>query len=314
MEKIRKLIIAFLLSTSLPLQAQDVDSLLTNTTDFFLEGDSLSIFALVDSLLALEDLEPVSQLAVRLSYNSNVIAAGRTLGIENFGLSPAISYYHTSGAYADLSGFWSKDFDPTYYLTIATIGYSHTFNKNLSVIASYDRYFYNVKEEDAYVPYKNSLSVTPTFYLKQVYLSAGYSYFFGDKKVHRLFPSLGITLQKKNFWRLDRIALLPSFSILLGNETFTEIVYVETIRELIKRLRMNQPIFDEKNTAVFGVLNYSFNLPISITHKKLNFIFSYSYSIPKSLPGETLTLSESSFLSASLIYSFDLKRNKKLWE
>ena len=57
-----------------------------------------------------------SQLAVRLSYNSNVLSAGRTLGIENFGLAPGLSYYHKSGLYADVSGYWSKDFDPSYYL------------------------------------------------------------------------------------------------------------------------------------------------------------------------------------------------------
>src|SRR5690349_679100 len=102
------------------LQAQDADSLLqTLPGDSVLTfSDSLNIFNLIDSLISLEGNIIHSQLAVRLAYNSNVLYTGRTLGIDQFGLSPGVSYYHKSGLYADVSCFWSKDFDPKYYLTI----------------------------------------------------------------------------------------------------------------------------------------------------------------------------------------------------
>src|SRR5688572_31714787 len=105
----RRLLFTFLASVSfVVLYAQDDTSLLSDVeTDLTFE-DSLSIFSLIDSLLQQGDLE-ASQLAVRLSYNSNVLSTGRTLGINNFGLAPGVSYYHKSGLYADLSGYWSKD-------------------------------------------------------------------------------------------------------------------------------------------------------------------------------------------------------------
>src|SRR5688572_14430118 len=129
-----------LVATSTLSMAQDADSVLLSQveTDLTFE-DSLSIFQLIDSLLMQGDLD-ASQLAVRLSYNSNVMSTGRTLGIENFGLSPGISYYHKSGLYADVSGFWSKDFEPSYYLTVASLGYMRDFTKHFSVIAGYDHY------------------------------------------------------------------------------------------------------------------------------------------------------------------------------
>src|SRR5688500_15690403 len=122
----RRLFFIIVLAASCTLSgAQDADSLVLSQVDTDLSlQDSLSIFHLIDSLLQQGDFE-ASQLAVRLSYNSNVMSTGRTLGIDNFGLSPGVSYYHKSGLYADLSGFWSKNFDPAYYLTVTSLGYMH---------------------------------------------------------------------------------------------------------------------------------------------------------------------------------------------
>ena len=145
----RRWLLAIIMAISAAtIHAQEADSLvLSQVEDVLSFEDSLSIFSLIDSLLQNAEIE-VSQFGVRLAYNSNVLSAGRTLGIENFGLSPGLSYYHKSGFYGDLSGFWSKDFDPKYYLTIASVGYIYSFPKVFSIMAGYDRYFYNMQSED----------------------------------------------------------------------------------------------------------------------------------------------------------------------
>src|SRR5689334_20811477 len=120
-----RLFLAFIF-LSFTLTAQDRDSLLLKPDSLYTADDSLSIFALIDSLLTLEK-DMGSQLALRMGYNSNVLSAGRTLGINNFGLAPGVSYYHKSGAYADVSTYWSKDFHPSWYLTIASVGYMRDF-------------------------------------------------------------------------------------------------------------------------------------------------------------------------------------------
>ncbi|MEQ8425859.1 MAG: hypothetical protein RIA63_14170, partial [Cyclobacteriaceae bacterium] len=111
---------------AIPSKSQS-DSLLTNIELSELDSilsleDSLSIFNLIDSLIQLETSSK-SQIAVRVGYNSNAASSGRTLGISQFGLSPGVSYYHKSGAYLDASGYWSTEYDPSYYLTILSAGY-----------------------------------------------------------------------------------------------------------------------------------------------------------------------------------------------
>lgn len=294
--------------------AQLADSSLLSDTDAELSfADSLSIFSLIDSLLQQGDLD-ASQLAARLSYNSNVLSTGRTLGIENFGLSSGVSYYHKSGLYADVSGFWSKDFSPSYYLTIASLGYMHDFSKHFSIMAGYDRYFYNVNE-DAYVPYKNTLSFTPVLEFKPVQLSATYSFYFGDAHVHRIMPSLGFLFEKRKFLGTDRISVTPTVYALYGNETLidVEFIFPKNRREFLEFLREYKmgglkPLETERK--VFGLMNIAVSLPLNITYKRWGFSFSYTYSLPKALDGEPLTISESGYLSGSLTYFIGLKRHK----
>lgn len=316
MRTLRLLFINLIVSASSALQAQDADSLLLgDDLDFLITSDSLSLFRLVDSLLNAESLSDASQLATRLGYNSNVLAAGRTLGIENFGLSLGLSYYHKSGVFADISGFGSKDFEPKYYLTIASLGYSHIFTKNFSFITSYDRYFYHTGGDDFYIPYKNSFTVSPLFDIKFVNLGLAYSYYFGDKNVHRITPSLGLSLHKRNVGPFTRVALLPSFLLLYGNETFTEseVLIPQTRRQALEYYRTYGKIFPviEKTRNEFGLMNYSFTVPLSLSMRNLNFGITYVFNIPKALPSERLTFSESSFLSANFTYYFTFGTHKK---
>lgn len=293
------------------LRAQNTDALWVKPDSLLTFTDSLNIFKLIDSLLSIDEFESRSQLALRLNYNSNVLWAGRTLGIDQFGLAPGISYYHKTGLFADVSSFWSKDFEPKYYLTILTGGYMHSLSKKFSFIVSYDRYFYNL--QDDYIPYNNAITVTPFFELKPVTFRMDYTYFFGDYAVHRVMPSLNITFQKEHLFKLDRVTFFPSFFVLLGDQTFTEIKFPTTRLEWIAatlRARQGLPWYTLETRRVFGLMNYAFTAPLTIRKNQWSFTASYTYNIPKALPGETLTLSNSSFISASFTWSFDLGSKK----
>lgn len=311
MQRVRVCLIVLLASVSSPaLWAQDTDSLLHDASTELTFEDSLSIFKLIDSLLMLESFN-TSQLAARLSYNSNVLWAGRTLGIENFGLAPGLSYYHKSGLYADLSAYWSNDFEPKYYLTITSAGYMRSLSSKFSFIASYDHYFYNLDEK--YIPFSNALIVSPFLDLKPFTIRLDYSFYFGDETAHRLMPSLGISLKKKKFLNIDKISFSPSAFMLLGSATITEITFPSTRQEWIAayiRMRQGLPWYIISSENVFGIMNYSFLLPLTVSHKNWNYSISYSYNIPKALRGETMLLSESGFLSVSVAYFIDLRSKK----
>lgn len=295
------------------LQAQDTDSLLLQlpADSIFSYSDSLSIFNLIDSLLTLEEAKPHSRMAVRLAYNSNVMYTGRTLGIDQFGLAPGVAYYHKTGLYADVSAFWSQDFDPKYYLTILSAGYLHTFSSKFSIIASYDRYFYNL--DDEFVPYTNGLNFSPILDFKYVAFQCDYTFYFGESYVNRVMPSFGIILEKKNIWGLDRVSFTPAVYLLFGDESFTDILIPSTAAEWIQaRMRLQQglPWYQTNTYREFGLMNYSFSIPLNIQFKNFNMFVSYVYSIPKALPSETLLLPESGFLAAGITYYINFGRTK----
>jgi len=294
------------------LHAQETDStLLKLPSDSVLTfSDSLDIFNLIDSLLTLEENAPRSQLAVRLAYNSNVFYAGRTLGIDQFGLSPGISYYHKTGFFADVSSFWSNDFEPKYYLTILSGGYMHAFSKKFSFAAYYDHYFYNL--DDDLLLYTNGLTVSPSLDLKPFTFQCDYTFFFGEIHANRVMPSITINIAKKKIWGIDRISFRPTFYMLFGDETFTNIIIPSTPEEwLAARLRLQQglPWYKTETYSEFGIMNYSFSLPLNIQHKSFSMSVSYVYSIPKALPSETLLPPESGFVTAGVTYFINFKKS-----
>jgi len=131
------------------------------------------------------------------------------------------------------------------------------------------------------------------------------------KKKRREFEACSY---KRKFLKLNRIAITPSFFVLMGNEHITELEYVapQTVAEAVQNFRKFGTRFSlvQHDKNVCGIMNYAITVPLSVTHKNWGFSFSYTYNIPKALPGEPLTISESSYLSGSLTYFLGLKRNK----
>lgn len=312
--KCRAWFIALLISASwLPSKAQDADSLLLNELDSLLNSsDSLSILNLIDSILNANEPEH-SQLSLRLAYNSNVLSTGRTLGIDQFGLSPGVTYFHKTGLYADVATYYSNDFNPNIYLTILSAGYMKSFGNHFSLIANYDRYIYNL-DEDGFIPYSNSINISPYLEFNPATIRCDYTYFFGDKNVHRISPAIGLSLEKRKFMGFDRIAFFPSFTTLFGNETFEEIQVIfpkqgiEGYLNLIRYGTWYKVVITEKD--VFGLMNYAFSMPLSFTKRNWSFSISYTYNIPKELEGETLSLSETGYVAASLSYYFTFRKQK----
>lgn len=105
--------------------------------------DSLSIFRLMDSLIqSIEEPEEVSnQLAIRTGYNSNFNGYSNTAGLNEYGLSSGISFYHKSGLFADISGYASNEFDPFYYQTMASVGYMSASLKKFSFQQNTESHF-----------------------------------------------------------------------------------------------------------------------------------------------------------------------------
>ncbi len=273
----------------------EVESLLTLQ-------DSLYIFNLLDSMLSTESVvSKTSQMAIRVAYNSNIASTGRTIGIDKFGLSSGVSYFHKTGLYADVSGYWSTEYDPDYYLTIASAGYMISPVKRWSLLTEYNRFIYTDTGPDIVIPYTNNIGVSNFFNFKPLVLRLDYYFYFGQKNAHRIMPGLGLSFEKRNWQGIDRILFYPYTNILFGTEVITEYFPYETTRlGALYRVRNGLPLYYTKDKTVFGDMNYSFSAPLSITLNNWNFLVSYTYNIPKALPGEELGLTNSGYLSATI--------------
>src|SRR5258708_6509568 len=147
--------------------------------------------------LPLEDLELGSTLVGRLGYNSNIVGASPTLGFNQFGLFPGISYSHKSGLYLDATPYWSQEYSPSLYLTIPSMGYIKTIKK-WTFNLEYSRYIYSFSDSTYHSPYTNSSVWSNFLNLKPFLFRLDYSIYFGDNGVHRIMPGVMLNLEKRN--------------------------------------------------------------------------------------------------------------------
>jgi hypothetical protein len=289
-------------------RGQQADSVLLKNDRYIIEldsilasGDSSQFLLLIDSLINLPEPSLKSQLVTRLGYNSNVVANSRTLGFNQFGLAPGIAYYHKSGLYADATGYWSKNYEPNYYLTVASAGYLKSITPWWALMAEYGHFFYSETSDLVSIPYKDNIGLYNFFDVKNFTFRFDYQFYFGEKQAHRITPSVMYNFQKRNLGKITRISFFPTVAVLLGSEQITQYVpYSKTLAGALIRIRRGLPLYYEETTTEFGVLNYSFVAPVSITVKSWFFMISYTYNIPKALPGENLELTNAGYISATI--------------
>lgn len=270
--------------------------------------DTASIFSLLDSLLD-TDLGRLnySQLVIKSGYASQIVAAGRDLGTNQFGVNFGASYYHNSGVYADLTAYINSQNSPRHYLTTFTLGYLGLIGNDWTYTLGYDHYFYRDPSDEGIAPLPFTDGLSASIYKSSGKFETGvdYSIVFGDDiNAHKIYWSVMGNFKKDEFWFFDRVSLLPTFGMLFGNQSVISI-------------RLNQVISrdffrDQEVRNVFGLLNYNLSFPISMKYKKLNVLLSYQYNIPVNLPGEAVTTESNSFVGVNLSYFIDLKKKDLL--
>lgn len=324
------------------------DSMLLDQLEFELAADSLDILDLIDSLLY-GDFS-FSQLSLRLGYTSDITYAGRNFGIEQHGFGAGISYYHKTGLFADVSGFWNSSLDPTYNPTILTGGYLGKLSQKWSYTVSYDHFFYNHKDDEfSYYPITNSLNAASFLEIGKLTLAGEYSFLFGEENAHRFRGNLMYTFSKSKLGFVDRFVFMPTASILLGSSYIYQINpiyptlgretrlavrqimfrqfgeevvknlwrnnrdrYFDLEREIYSQIQDTAINYELSSSNVFGIMNYSLSLPFYFYVNNFTFALSYHYNIPVALPGEDLTIEPNSYAGATLIYNIPfLRKNKK---
>ena len=321
---------------SAPLYGQeldDYDSLLADysTLDSLLlselESNSSSLMSILEDILNEDYLK--SQLILRAGYTSNITNAGRNFGIQQYGLNAGIAFYHKSGLFADVSGYYNSDQDPKYNTTITSAGYMGLFGPKWNYYLSYDHFFYRPPQDIDYVisyPLTNSLNASTNYLIKGINIGADYSFLFGDETAHRTRLNLSYYLTFRKVGFIDRINFNPNLSALAGNANVTSIVFSQEIAknnsdELINdigfmrfrylynndRDQLKTLLSEEQTTNTFGIMNYSIYIPVSFNIKKTTLLLNYSLNFPVALPGETnFDTTPNSYFSATLLFTISL--------
>lgn len=325
------------------------DSILLDQLEYELAADSMDILDLMDSLLYTDFR--ISQMAIRVGYTSNITYAGRNFGIDQHGFGFGASYYHKTGLFADVSGYWNSDIMPNYNPTIITAGYLGKITRKWTYTLSYDHFFYQVPEEEqeiTYYPITNSLNASTYYELGKFTLAADYSYLFGEESAHRARGNLMYTFSKSKWGFIDRFVFMPTASALFGNAFIYQVtpIYPSFNRDTridIRHIMINQwgedrvrymwrhnrdtylniekEIYDQYKSDfveylitsenVFGLMNYSLSAPFFFYINNFTFSLSYHYNIPVALPGEELNLEPNSFVGTALIYNIPFRKKSK---
>ena len=259
----RTIIILMLFCSFFTVHSQRKDSLSYAEQLALLEAemDSLSIFSLIDSLFEL-DVTPTSELNIRLGFTSSVTSSGRDYDIDQQGFSPGLAYYHKSGLYADLSGYWSSDISPKYNPTIFSLGYLGSWNKNMTYSLDYERWFFNARDTSLN-PLTNSLGVSLSYDFKIGYLGIDYTHLFGDMTSHRIIGTLAGNIHLGKWWKFNSVSIYPSATILYGNGNVTVARPIarslsEEVASVITNITTFENLTPRQKITALGIIRQAF--------------------------------------------------------
>ncbi|MEP1032146.1 hypothetical protein [Ekhidna sp.] len=364
----RSFTILVLLIIAFPLYSQEELSYAEQLKAIEEEMDSMSIFNLIDSLFSADVIQS-NELNVRLGFTTNVTSAGRDYNISQSGISPGISFYHNSGFYGDLAGYWNSGVDPNYNPTVLSMGYLGNFeNPKWSYSIDAEKWFYNPKDSSNN-PLTYSLGGSLSYDFKWGFTSVDYSFLFGDETANRIITNFTGTIDLGRWWIFKSINLYPSASMMAGNSDITQLritnreVSVQTAdrikritsfatltneqrkfiaflilraynQDVINEQTRNELLIDLRNSAdlsaqdqatlqtianegyevteyvdsnAFGILNYAFTLPLSLSTDRFYFLLNFTYSFPVQLPGEFIEVEPIGYFGASISYRIPFK-------
>ncbi len=236
-------------------------------------------------------------LYTSLSYNSNTFFSGRDSGTDQFNLIPQVSYYHSSGLNASISGIYYENFDPSWDFTSVSVGYFNTLGKQKNFVYNlgYTKYFYS----DDFDDFTNSFDVSLGIRNKKRTIGStiSASYLFGTDNSYQIVSNSFASFTLKRTLNLA-LRFRPNISFIIANQSYT---FTTITRSPSGRVSST---FTQN---VFDILNTQVSLPFSITTNSWDFELGYNLNLPNAVANES-DLSSTGFFNLSVGYMFDLNK------
>jgi hypothetical protein len=230
-----------------------------------------------------------------LSFENNTFFTGRDAEVDQFNLVPQISYYHSSGFNASISGVYYQEYTPHWDFTSVYLGYFNTLGKNqsFSFEGGYTHYFYS----DGWDVFTNALNLGVGLLNKKRTLGTKLSgsYLFGTDQAFQLISRTygRILIARKEKFVLK---LRPQVNFVIAQQTIE-----------LERLNpdTNQPTGEFEYDDVFGLLNTQVNLPIALSTRSWDFEAGYNINFPNPVETEP-SLDPTGYFHLSIGYLIDL--------
>lgn len=237
-------------------------------------------------------------LYTSVSYNTNTFFSGRDSGTDQFNIIPQVSYYHSSGFNASISGIYYQNFAPAWDFTSVSVGYFNTIGKqkNFNYNLGYTHFFYS----DDFDDFTNSIDLSFGFRNKKrtIGTTLAASYLFGTDTSLQLVSNSFLNINLK---RTSNLALRfrPNISFIIADQTYT---FNSIIRSPLG------PRIVTVVQEVFDLLNTQLSFPLSLSTKSWDFEIDYHLNLPNAVSNES-NLSNTNFFSFSVGYLLDLNKN-----
>ena len=275
MEKI--IFIVFLFSTSLVFSQTEKEELeLDNILNELFNTEELSIEA-----------KKLSYLYYTLSYSDKAYFAGRDFGVDQYGISPSLSYMISNNFFVSLGSTYYSELDPQWDLISLSTGFSKSLGKEekLSLTGIFSRSFFLSNTSDLN---PNRISTSISFTEKNLKIRGSGGYLFGGSSTFYASANTEYKIKLIEGQKLN-LDFCPEVSFLFSKQTISEEISFSSFNSIVNE------------TDVFDLINTQFSFPFEVDYGNWDFQLIYSINAPKSIGNET-DISQNGFLSFAIGY------------
>ena len=237
----------------------------------------------VDTLAVLQAYEDIKGgfLYASISFDEQAYFSGRDFDIDQFGLTPSLTYLSNGGTYLFAGGSYYSELDPAWDLLALGAGqfWSLGTKKQWSVSASYTHSFLG---EDSEGLNTHRLSSSISYKISPLQFNVAGGYLFGDEPNYYFSVSMNYETTLAQIGPFE-LTFEPNLYILFSQQN---------IIEQVSFFRFTQ-------STVFDRVNSQLELPFTFDNNSLDITLSYNRNFPKNL-FEDEDLSSSGYFSISL--------------
>lgn len=255
------------------------------------DKEELELDNILNELFNTEELisvaKKLSYLYTTFSYSDKSYFAGRDFGVDQYGITPSLSYMSSSNFFLSFGSAYYSKLDPQWDLISLSAGYSKFLGKKekFSLTGIFSRSFFSSNISDLN---PNRISSSISFTEKNLKIRGSGGYLFGGSSTFYTSVSAEckIKLIEDQKFTLD---FRPEVNFLLSKQTISEEISVFSFNSIINE------------TDQFGLINTQFSLPFEVDYGNLDFQLIYSINLPKAIGNET-DISQNGFFSFTIGY------------